>query len=210
MDEYNALRAELLSKQEQKRSVWLHMYILYISLFVLAVETSYSLILLTFVVIIPYQEVLNNLEWNVSRISAYIRIFYEDNNNSHHWETMNTKNKPYTDFLKDKKINTLSGFIRNAGSVHLGLFSTVFYIASVVNEHYANGGLLRDLSVGKLIVMLVVLLLLAVVVCENMPSKQKCEQELQDIIAAYKKECDTQGLEIKKTISNTDAHNIHP
>ena len=89
MDEYNALRAELLSKQEQKRSVWLHMYILYISLYVLGFEVSHYLFLLTFLIIIPYQASINNLEWTTARISAYIRIFYEDKETTQRWETMN-------------------------------------------------------------------------------------------------------------------------
>jgi len=192
MDEYNALRAELVAKQERKAQVWLHMYILYISLFVLSVDKNrYGLLLLTFVVLIPYQEVINNLEWNVSRISAYIREFYEDETSAQRWETMNPTYKPYTEFLQNQKVNTLSGFVRRAGSIHLGLLSTGFYIGNVVTKHF-ECGTLQKLTLMELAGMLLAVILLAFVVYENQSSKQKCEQELKDIIADYKKECDKQ------------------
>lgn len=190
MDEYNALRTELVANQDRKLQVWLHMYILYISLFVLSIdEKRYPLILLTFVVLIPYQEVMNNLEWNVSRISAYIRAFYEDEKSVQRWESMNTTYKPYTEFLQKRKINSLSGFVRRAGSIHLGLFSTLFYIVNVVRQYYPTLALSR-FSILELAGMVLSVILFVIVLYENRPSKQRAEPKLKEIIADYKKVCD--------------------
>ena len=108
--ELNNLRNEIISDQQQKRNVWLHMYILFVSLFVIGLEVLHYTFLPTSVILIPYQEVINNMEWNVSRISAYIRIFYENKDPNLNWETMNSKYIPYRTYF-DKRIKGVSGFM---------------------------------------------------------------------------------------------------
>lgn len=158
--ELNNLRNEIISDQQQKRNVWLHMYILYVSLFVIGLEVSHYIFLLTFVILIPYQEVINNMDWNVSRISAYIRIFYENKDPNLNWETMNTKYTPYRTYL-DKRVKGISGFIRNAGSIHLGFLATAFFIGQHLIENYtANGGSISFDIIDTLLLILSVVLFL--------------------------------------------------
>jgi len=77
MNELNNIRNEIIADQEQRWNVWINMYVLYIALFVLGIQWSYYLFLVTYIIILPFQATINNLVWNVDRISAYIRIFYE-------------------------------------------------------------------------------------------------------------------------------------
>lgn len=191
MDEYNALRAELVSKQDQKRSVWLHMYILYTALFALGFEWSYYLFLVTFIVVIPCQEAINNLEWNVSRISAYIRIFYESDgqmsNSSQRWETFNTQYEPYRDFFK-KRLGGFLGFVRNGGSIHLGCLSTIFFVGNVLLKKHSNG-FSFDLNIIDIFLILLSVILFVIVVLQNDSKMQRCEPELKKIMEDFKQEC---------------------
>lgn len=89
MNELNNIRNEIIADQEQRRTVWINMYILYTTIFVLAMQWSYYLLLVTYIIILPFQATINNLVWNVARLSAYIRIFYEEYDESLNWESMN-------------------------------------------------------------------------------------------------------------------------
>lgn len=193
MSEYSALRDELVANQERKASVWLHMYILYLSLFVLGFEISYYMFLLTFIVIIPYQQVINNLEWNVSRISAYIRIFYEGKENEQRWETMNTQYGPYLAFL-NKKFHFISRFVRKEGSIHLGLLSMCFFIYNILLQNKVDGKKQFCLSWWDAFLILAVVILFVIVIVENQEKYSRCENELISIMNDYKKDVEDKKI----------------
>ena len=67
MNELNNIRNEIIADQEQRRSVWINMYILYVTLFVLGLQWSCYLFLVTYLIILPFQATINNLVWNVAR-----------------------------------------------------------------------------------------------------------------------------------------------
>lgn len=185
--ELNNLRNEIISDQQQKRNVWLHMYILFVSLFVIGLEVSHYTFLLTFVILIPYQEVINNMDWNVSRISAYIRIFYESKDPNLNWETMNTKYIPYRRYF-DKRIKGVTGFIRNAGSIHLGFMATAFFIGQHLIENYtANGGAISFNIIDTLLLILSVVLFFVTILI-NHDGKKDYKLEIEPIIEGYKRE----------------------
>lgn len=185
--ELNNLRNEIISKQEQKRNVWLHMYILFISLFVLGLQISHYLFLLTFVILIPYQEVINNMEWNVSRISAYIRVFYESDNPNLNWETMNAKYAPYLDYL-GKRVKGISGFVRNAGSIHLGFLATSFFIGYLLMDNFTTHSGIIALSLAEMLLVLFSIGLFFLTVIINQESKKKHKLDLECLMEGYKKE----------------------
>lgn len=187
LDEFNNLRNEIISKQEQKRNVWLHMYILFISLFVLGLEISYYLFLLTFVILIPYQEVINNMEWNVSRISAYIRTFYERDNADLNWETMNTHYPPYLNYL-GTRVKGLSGFVRNAGSIHLGFLAAAFFIGCLLRENFLSNGGVLALNVIDIFLILFSIGMFFITVRINQDSKINHKPYLEMLMNGYREE----------------------
>lgn len=190
-EEYSSLRAELVSKQDRKIEVYLHMYLLYIPIFALAVEfEQYNLLLITYMVLIPYQAIINNMEWNVSRISAYIRIFYESEQVNQKWETMNTEYKPYTDYLEKTKIKSVSGFVRRAGSVHLAALSTGFYVFRVLENAAKATGIQYKLSGMQIGLICLSVVAFFIVLLENRACESECESDLLDIMHGYKRECD--------------------
>lgn len=187
LEEFNNLRNEIISKQEQKRNVWLHMYVLFISLFVLGLQISHYLFLLTFVILIPYQEVINNMEWNVSRISAYIRAFYESNDPNLNWETMNTKYTPYLDYL-GQRVKGVSGFVRNAGSIHLGFLATAFFMGRLLIDNFtANSGVIV-LGLTDILLVLFSIGMFFLTVIINQDSKKNHKPDLERLMDGYKKE----------------------
>lgn len=183
--EFNNLRNEIISNQEQKRNVWLHMYILFTSLLVLGLEISHYLFLLTFVILIPYQEVINNMDWNVSRISAYIRAFYENDDPNLNWETMNAEYAPYRTYL-DKRVKGVSGFVRNAGSIHLGFLATAFFIGRLLIDNFAvNSGVIVLGFMDILLILLSIgMFFIAIVI--NQESKKRHKADLDRLMNGYK------------------------
>lgn len=183
MNEYCALRAEIISKQEKKTDVWLHMYILYAALFTLGIETDNKyFLLLTYLIIIPYQVMQNNCEWNVSRISTYIQTFYEENNCAMQWEGFNKSYENYTDYLR-KKTRGIIGFVRQAGSIHLAILTTVFYIYKTVEPK-----LLGPFDALEWITMVLSAFLAFVTIWLNKPDNARVDKELVTIMHEFKKD----------------------
>lgn len=183
MSEYSALRAEIISKQERKIDIWLHMYILYAALFALGIETDNKyFLLLTYIIIIPYQVMQNNCEWNVSRISTYIHTFYEENNSAMRWEDFNKHYTKYTDYLH-KKTRGVIGFVRQAGSIHLAILTTLFYIYKTVEPKW-----LGPFNNIEWITMVLSVILAFVTIWLNKQDKTKIDKELVTIIQEFKKE----------------------
>ncbi len=63
--------------EEMQRNVWIYMYVLFCTLFVLGLEWSRYLFLVSYIVLIPFQCVINDYQWSISKMSTYIRIFFE-------------------------------------------------------------------------------------------------------------------------------------
>lgn len=183
MNEYSALRAEIISKQERKIDVWLHMYILYGALFSLGIETDNKyFLLLTYLIIIPYQVMQNNCEWNVSRISAYIHTIYEENSSTMRWEGFNNCYTKYTDYLH-KKTRGLIGFVRKAGSIHLAILTTGFYLYRTLEHNRVKPFETIDyITIGLSII------LAGVTIWLNNPNIVIADEELVKIMQEFKKE----------------------
>ena len=89
-EEYAALRNEIVSTMEQQRNTWITMYTIYAAIFVIAIEYSYKLLLITYVILIPFQFIINSQKWSVQKISTYIRCFFEQESEEFHWEGLHT------------------------------------------------------------------------------------------------------------------------
>ncbi len=51
IQEYEALRSEIISFLEQQRTVWIYMYVLFCTLFVLGLQLSHYLFLVTYIIL---------------------------------------------------------------------------------------------------------------------------------------------------------------
>lgn len=136
IQEYEALRSEIISFLEQQRTVWIYMYVLFCTLFVLGLQLSHYLFLVTYIILIPFQNIINDMLWSVSKISSYIRVFFEEENTNIHWEGLHLYDL-YENYYK-KRNSGLNSFIRAFGSVHLGFLATVFFCGFTLNNAYKN------------------------------------------------------------------------
>lgn len=160
-EEYTSLRNEIIIFEEVQRNVWLYMYVIFSTLFVLGLQWSYYLFLVAYVVIIPFQCVYNDYWWSISKISTYIRTFYEEENKNMNWESFHV-HPIFKDYYNSKRKNLVDK-IRFSGSVFLGVLSTAFFCGYTLKNTYCN----KIFNLGiidVLLIILSVLLLIATII----------------------------------------------
>lgn len=185
-EEYESLRNEIIALEEVQRNVWLYMYVIFCPLFVLGLQWSYYLFLVAYVVIIPFQCVYNDYWWSISKISTYIRIFYEEENKNMNWESFHV-HSIFRNYYNKKRKNIIDQ-IRFCGSVFLGVLSTGFFCGYTLKNTYCN----EVFNLGILDVLLIILsvLLLLAIIIINKTYSNKVYSELEDVTRGYKKYID--------------------
>lgn len=184
MEVYETIRNEIISLQESQRTVWIYMYVLFATLFVLGLELSEHLFLVSYVVLIPFQCVINDYHWSISKMSTYIRVFFEEEDQDIGWESLHVYSY-YRDYYKNKS-KSIRGIIRISGAVHLGFLSTVFYCWHILKESYFGEGF--ALSIENLIWIILSIMLFIFLVLINKDFYHNYDTELEDVIKKYKKE----------------------
>lgn len=181
-DEYTSLRNEIISCEEQQRTVWIYMYILFGTLFVLGIERSYFMFLVTYIILIPFQVVINRYAWSITKLSTYIRLFYEQEERHLNWESMHTCNE-YK--LYYKNINSsITGIMRNSGGTQLGFLSTSFFIIVLLYNNYQGNRFHLTLIDVSLIFLSLFLFLIIIII--NKEFNKSYDNELELVIQKYK------------------------
>ena len=183
MSEYESIRSEIVSMEEQKRNVWIHMYILFVTLFILGIEWSYYLFLVTYIVLIPFQVVINRYGWAISKMSTYIRIFYEENDKNINWENMHVF-IGYKEYVEKYNISII-GKIRTTGVTQLGFLATSFYIVFLMYDKYSQKSF--DLVPLDVISIVISICLFFLVVILNREYNKSHDTDLETVIRGYKK-----------------------
>ncbi len=178
--EYEGLRSEINSVQEQQRNMLITMYTLFVALFVLAVETSSFYILLTsYFILIPFQCIINKQNWSVQKISLYIVCFFEENNANIHWEGLHSYPE-YKEYFKHHGDEQLIHYI---GTSILAAIASLSFICeriySIMNNN--SGDLIFDI-----VLICVSIVLFAILLRINLKYKKDYTQELRKIMNSYK------------------------
>lgn len=182
MSEYESLRNEIISLEEQKRNVWIYMYVIFVTTFVLGLQLSYYLFLVEYIILIPFQVVLNRYNWCVSKISTYIRIFYEGGEKNLRWESLHV----FEDFKEyDKKNNrNFFGIIRYTGAIQLGFLTTIFFIIYLLKNNYIEQQFcLNDIDILFLLVSIYLFFLILIL---NKEYYKDYNGELEKVMSKYK------------------------
>lgn len=182
MDEYNSLRNEIISFEEQQRNVWIYMYVLFATLFILGIELSYNLFLVTYIILIPFQIVINRYKWSISKLSTYIRLFYENNDKNLNWESMHAFAE-YTEYYKGLS-NNISGIIRDTGVTQLGFLATSFYIGYLLCIRFSEDTF--NLNSFDLFLIIISLCLFFLTVMLNKEYNRNYKDDLEVVIRKYK------------------------
>lgn len=181
MEEYSALRNEILSHMEQERTTWIAMVTIYVAMFVLAIENSIHILPLTYIVLIPFQSMLNLYEWSIQKVSTYIRIFYEKDNPRMNWETMHV----FPPYLKYRERMGNGCFVNTGLSVILGALSTFSFIVNRIYVIYI--GIESIVSVIDIFLMALSIILLIIIIFVNFKFNKRYESYLKIKITEYKK-----------------------
>ena len=183
---YESLREEILATQGTRANIIMYMYVVYISLFVIAMEWSSYIFLLTFIVLIPFQAKIVRCKYMISKLSAYIKIFFEEERTDMHWETLHKSSvtKAYFTKMDNNFISKLSG----TGAVQLGILSAVCFIWQIMQKSYIVDN--KILYITPIDIFLIILAIIGVVVIAivNSEYKRNYVTELEDYIRQYKKE----------------------
>lgn len=165
-DEYVALRNSIVNLEAVKRNIWISMYTIYIAIFVLAFEWSKYLYFVTFVVLIPFQSVLNQYNFYISKASTYIRIFHENSDSDINWEGLHMFT-PFVDFENNVTKGGILGFIKNMNAAQLSVLSTICFTTTTLQNNYQNGNYsLSPLDTFSIIAM-VALVFITVILNKN-------------------------------------------
>lgn len=181
LEEYSALRNEIVSTMEQSRNIWITMITLYVTLFVVAMQThSLELLLLTYIILIPFQNIINAQQWSVQKISTYIRCFFENENTGIHWETLHVF-PPYLDYRKkygDEKItNTISSLL-------LGFLSSSLFVGIKIHSYIQKLVVFNFIEFLWLMLSVVLFVVLAIIYSKYY---NRYEDDLMDVFTEYKK-----------------------
>lgn len=182
MNEYDSLRNEIISIEERRRNVWIYMYVLFVTIFILGIEFSYSLLLVTYIILLPFQVVINRYSWGVTKISAFIRIFYEEDNDNLTWEGMHVFSD-YRELIK-KYNRSISGIIRYTGVSQLGFLATAFYISHLLYDRYSEG--LFYLRAIDIVLISISVILFFISIILNQENNKSYRDELDPLIKKYK------------------------
>ncbi len=181
MEEYSALRDEIISISEQLRSTWTTMITLCVSIYILAFETKSSeLFLLLYIILIPFQYIINSQQWSVQKISTYIRCFFESKELGIHWETMHIF-QPYLDYRKKfgDEIPINAKFPLVLGGLSTGIF--IFKkIIELTNKQSISE------NIFAICFIILSLALFAVLFKVNSRYNARYDGELEKVIMKYK------------------------
>ncbi len=180
--EYESLRNEIISLEEQQRNVWIYMYVIFSTLFALGLQWSPYLFLVNYIVLIPFQCVINSCHRAIQRISTYIMVFFEDCNSSFNWESLQISEE-YLDYY-EKRNNGITDFIRKSGATHLGFITTGFFCVKILIHNYNHN--IFEINVTDICLILLSILLFFVLLKINIDADKNYYQEQEKMIRKYK------------------------
>jgi len=181
---YETIRNEIIAMEEMQRNVWIYMYVLFCTLFVLGLEWSNYLFLVSYIILIPFQCVINDYQWSISKMSTYIRIFFENENVGISWESLHICDL-YKDYYK-QKTKSIRGIIKISSATHLGLLATGFYCGYTLWESFNNNNFILDTGNIFFIILSIILFMLLIMI--NKDFYKNYDTELENIMEKYKKE----------------------
>lgn len=85
---YEALRENILHKEDSITTSIIYMYVTYFALLAIGFVWNHWISLISFIDLIVFQSMINSNQWAVLKSSYYIKIFFENERNDIHWETL--------------------------------------------------------------------------------------------------------------------------
>lgn len=151
---YEALRNSIVSCEERIANETIYMYVIYFAMLSFGFQYNW-LFLVTFVVLIVFQAMINTDKLAIEKASTYIRVFFEEVRDDMHWETMH-KDSSHLDAYK-KKIRNIGWYLNKYGSSCLAIISFIALIVTLIQQH--------DYIICKLSASQIIMVVIAVILC---------------------------------------------
>lgn len=179
---YETLRNEIISTQTMRKNIIMYMYVVYVTLFVLAIEFSPYIFLITYIILIPFQAQILRCKFTISKISAYIKIFFEDERKDMHWESLQVSEitKPFLNKTNNRLVSLLAG----TGSIQLGILSSLGFIGYTLYNSYNNYKF--NLCISDLFLMFLSIFLVFIIFIVNSDYKKNYNIEIYNSFYKYK------------------------
>ena len=156
---YEALRNNILQHELKMIDIIIYMYVVYFALLTIALTWERILILLSFVMLIVFQSMLNEERWTIAKTSMYIQIFFENQRNDIHWESLH-HNKRYQRYHA-KHYKRISWFLERWASSLLAMISLVALVYSIFQS------LIISVTVSKIVILALGVILTTLVLYTN-------------------------------------------
>lgn len=159
---YDALRDQILQCQSIIINETINMYLVYFALFSLGFSYIW-LFLVSFIVLLVFQSMINCHLWEVRKATKYIEIFFEIPRCDIHWEKLH-RYDIYQSAVSKSKIRNMDWYIRNNGSLFLAILSLLSFSSVSI---YNNGFQIQDLPITDIIGIASALILCLLVIHVN-------------------------------------------
>ena len=133
---YESLRNGIIATQGTRANYIVYMYSVYAIIFGIGVERSSIYFVVALIILISFQAKINRCKYTISRISAFIRVFFEEKQNDIHWEEANIHES--TSEFKKKMDSKLSSVLSGTSSLQLGLLSLFSYTTKTAYNWFAS------------------------------------------------------------------------
>lgn len=181
---YETLKNTALHCEDGMRNARIYMYVVYFTL--LAFGRNYiDMLLVSFIVLIAFQSMINNDKYSIERIAAYILVFFETKREGMHWSKLN-RDFNHLEIYKTQYQN-VGWYINFYASSILALISLILIFANSLNQCEFE---LNRISVVGGIEIVIAIFLCFLVISINFKgniSRQTRKIIEQSIITFYKK-----------------------
>ena len=129
---YSALRDTILHCEDGIRTARIQMYTVYFVMLGFGFERQW-LLLVTFLVLISFQAMINEGRIAVERASSYIRIFFETKRNDIHWSLLN-KDEEHLSVYR-LRFQNIGWHVNTVGASLLAVVSLVTLLVTNLNKY---------------------------------------------------------------------------
>lgn len=174
--------------------MYLYMYSVFAALYVFGMQAdgNHAVCLATYIVLIPLQGKIGYYSWSLTKMSIYIRVFFEEENNNMHWESL--QGYPLHNQIVQCKNNTIWGFFNQRSTTLLGVLASTSFVALEVKGFHSDMILSEMIISGLWIFLAIILCVLNWWITKK--SFERTDNEVFDLISHYRSDLES-GYTVK-------------
>jgi len=183
--EYEAVRNEIIRVQNSITNETIYMYVTYITLF--SIGFSYSwFFLASFIMLIVFQGMINENQWELKKMSTFLKVFFEERYDDLHWERLHAFK--YYRTIRNIRENKVEWKLYKWSASFLAFISLLFLIFTTFKQVEA------DISTYEILILTVGFCLFFLTIHINSSFNHIDEERdtmLRDCIEEYLKSIDS-------------------